>query len=223
MQERYIRNIPSLTEEECLVLKERKVAVIGCGGLGGYIIEYLARTGIGKIVVADGDTFSESNLNRQLLSTEDNLGKSKAKEAEKRIKSINGDIEVTVYECFLTKENAEDIISGCDTVFDALDNIPARKILSGACDELNIPYIYGAIQGWSFQCGAISPKSGIIGLLFPEGTEISDKSVLCFTPAMCAGMQVSLGVKVLLGRDVEYSKVYYFDMLYNEMEIIDFS
>ena len=78
MDARFPRNIPALTEAECQLLQSKNVLVVGCGGLGGYILEYLARIGIGAIRCADGDRFDRSNLNRQLLCTEETLGKPKA-------------------------------------------------------------------------------------------------------------------------------------------------
>ena len=84
MQERYARNIPALSREECELLGKKTVAVIGCGGLGGHIIELLARVGVGTLRVVDGDVFDSTNLNRQLLSREDALGHKKALEAARR-------------------------------------------------------------------------------------------------------------------------------------------
>ena len=85
---RYLRNKNLISHEEQVKLSQMKVAVLGCGGLGGYVIEMLARLGVGKLILVDFDTFDESNLNRQLISTEKNLGSSKVEEAIKRIKLI---------------------------------------------------------------------------------------------------------------------------------------
>ena len=94
MQPRYSRNIPALTEEECTLLHTKKIAVIGCGGLGGHVVELLARIGIGSIRAVDGDVFDVSNLNRQLLSEVALLGTSKAMAAVQRIGSINLDVTI---------------------------------------------------------------------------------------------------------------------------------
>ena len=92
MQARYERNIPSLTEAESELLRTKKVAVIGCGGLGGYIIEQLARLGIGTIRIVDGDVFEESNLNRQLFSDMNVLGKPKTEVSQARVAAVNPDV-----------------------------------------------------------------------------------------------------------------------------------
>lgn len=220
MEPRYARNIPALTEEECLILRNKRVLVVGCGGLGGHIIDQLARIGIGFLRVADGDVFEPSNLNRQLLSRIPLLGVSKAKAAAEHISKINPDIEAEAIEDFMTSQNVHVLTAGCDIVIDALDNIPSRRLLAAACTEDGLPYIYGAIQGWVAQAGISMPGDNLIGKLFPQEVEIQDKSVLSFTPALCASIQVSLCVKLLLGRPVDTGTIYYFDLLNYEFETI---
>ena len=213
---RYSRNIPALSEAECALLHSKTVAVIGCGGLGGYLIEYLARIGVGSIRCVDGDVFEQSNLNRQLLSTVSVLGSSKANAAAARVKEINPDVQLQTYPVFLDKSNAREIISGCDAVLDALDSIDARRILASACAAEEIPYIYGAIAGWVAQAAICMPGENLIEKLYPEDAAIKDKSVLSFTPALCAAMQGSLCVKLLVGKPVETGVLHYADLLYEE-------
>lgn len=220
MQPRYARNIPALTEAECLLLRQKKVLVVGCGGLGGHIIDQLARIGIGSICAVDGDVFDDTNLNRQLLSEVPLIGTGKAKAAAERVRRVNPDVNIASVGAFLTEENALSLLEGCDIVMDALDNIQSRRILASACETAQIPYIYGAIQGWVAQTGISMPGDHLIEKLFPEGVEIRDKSVLSFTPAFCASMQVSLCTKLLLGRPVTSGTVYYYDLLNMEFETI---
>ena len=215
---RYSRNIPALSDAECALLRTKTVAVIGCGGLGGYLIEFLARLGIGSIRCVDGDTFQESNLNRQLLSTVSLLGVNKAEAAADRVKAINPDVQVTAIPVFLDADNAEDLIKDCDAVFDGLDNIHSRRILAQACRSEKIPYIYGAIAGWVAQAAIYMPEDNWIEKLYPEDAIIKDKSALSFTPALCASMQVSLCIRVLSGRTVQTGKLHYADLLYEEYE-----
>lgn len=220
MQERYRRNIPALTEDECLALLSKRILVVGCGGLGGHIIDQLARIGVGTLRVVDGDVFEPSNLNRQLLSSVPLLGDPKAAVAARHIARVNPEITVEAAEEFLTEENADRLVSGCHAVLDALDNIPSRRILAAACEKAGIPYIYGAIQGWVAQAAISMPGDGLIATLFPEDVVIRDKSVLSFTPALCASMQVSLCVRLLTGRPTESGTVLYFDLLNQEFETI---
>ncbi len=212
MEIRYLRNIPALSEAECALLRAKKVAVIGCGGLGGHLIELLARIGIGSIRAVDGDVFEETNLNRQLLSEVPLLGTGKAKAAADRVRRVNPDVETEAVEVFLTESNARQLIAGCDAVLDGLDNIESRKILAAACAEAKIPYIYGAIQGWVAQAAISLPGDHLIEILYPEDTALKDKSVLSFTPALCASLQSALCVKLLTGRAVETGTIYYFDL-----------
>ena len=220
MEKRYIRNVPALSEDECALLRAKKVCVVGCGGLGCHIIEQLARIGIGEIRCVDGDHFEETNLNRQIFSEEDLMGQSKAETAAKRVNAINSSVKVFPFCTYLTEENAVDIIRGCDAVMGGLDSIPTRKILAHACAEEGIPYIYGAISGWVAQAGISLPGDGLIDRLYPKDTALKDKSVLSFTPALCASMQTALCVKLLTDRAVESGVLYYFDLLDQEFEKI---
>ena len=220
MQPRYARNIPALTKEECLLLQEKKVLVVGCGGLGGHIIDQLSRIGVGFLRVCDGDVFEASNLNRQLLSRVPLLGTSKAKAAADHVSKINPDITVEAVEAFMTRQKVHALIKDCDIVLDALDNIPSRRLLAAACSDSGIPYVYGAIQGWVAQAAISMPGDHLIEKLFPQEVEIQDKSVLSFTPALCASVQVSLCVKLLTGRPAETGKIFYYDLLNMEFEEI---
>lgn len=220
MDGRYARNIPALTKSECEALRQKRILVVGCGGLGGHMIDQLARIGVGFLRVVDGDVFEASNLNRQLLSAVPLLGVSKVKAAADHIARVNPDVTVEVVQTFLTEGNAAEILAGCEIVMDALDNIPSRRILAAACEKANIPYIYGAIQGWIAQAAISMPGDHLIDTLYPEEIEITDKSVLSFTPALCASMQTALCVKWLLGRSMETGTVYYFDLLNQEFETI---
>lgn len=220
MEHRYLRNIPALTEAECLTLRKKRVLVVGCGGLGGHIIDQLARLGIGALRVVDGDAFEETNLNRQLLCSIPVLGINKARAATDHISRVNPSVSVEAVDAFLTEDNVRELIAGCDIVLDALDNIPSRRLLASASKRAGIPYVYGAIQGWIAQAGISSPGDGLIEKLFPEDVVIRDKSALSFTSALCAAMQTSLCVKLLVGRPVVTGTVFHFDLLSQEFESI---
>lgn len=220
MEPRYQRNIPALTEAECLLLQNKRVLVVGCGGLGGHIIDLLARIGVGSLRVVDGDVFEETNLNRQLLSRMPLLGVSKARAAAEHVAGVNPDTAVEAVSAFLTEDNVRSLIAGCDIVMDALDNIPSRRILAAACEAADIPYVYGAIQGWVAQAAVSLPGDRLIEKLFPREMVIRDKSVLSFTPALCASLQTALCVKLLTGRPVDTGTVYYMDLLNQEFEAI---
>lgn len=220
MNPRYERNIPALSEEECNTLLGKRVLVVGCGGLGGHLIDMLARIGVGSLRVVDGDVFEPSNLNRQLLSEVPLLGVSKAKAAAAKISRINPEISVEAVDSFLTEKNVRRLLLFCDVVLDGLDNIESRQILAKECERAGIPYIYGAVNGWVAQAAISMPGDHLVEKLYPEGSILKNKSVLSFTPALCASMQISLCVKLLTGRQVETGKLYYFDLLNQEYETI---
>ena len=221
MELRHSRNIPALSREEQALLAGKTVAVIGCGGLGGYLIELLCRVGVGTIRAVDGDVFEQSNLNRQLLSTMDTLGTPKAQAAAERVKAIDPGIRVEARCVYLDEHNARELISGCDAVVDALDSIAARRTLAKACEMLQIPLVFGGISGWVAQAAVSMPGDHLIETIFPEGIELKDRSVLSFTPALCAAMQASLCVRLLAGRPVKTGSISCFDLLNQEFETID--
>lgn len=220
MDNYYERNLPSLSEEECALLHTKRILIAGCGGLGGYLCEFMARIGIGEICAIDGDSFEVSNLNRQMLSTPDRIGSEKSAAAADRIRSINPNVTVHAVHAFLDESNVRGLLQGYDAVLDALDNISSRRLLSAACSELNIPLIYGAVSGWVAQAAISLPNDHLLELLYPENTVLKDKSVLSFTPALCASIQASLCVRLLTGRPVETGTVYYYDLLHQEFERI---
>jgi molybdopterin-synthase adenylyltransferase len=105
--DRYKRNVKTLSEEENDKLKDCKVCVIGCGGLGGYVIEMLGRLGIGHITAVDGDVFDETNLNRQILSDEESLRQNKAEKAKERMKLVNSTIQIKAISEMFTRSNGK--------------------------------------------------------------------------------------------------------------------
>jgi molybdopterin/thiamine biosynthesis adenylyltransferase len=157
LPERYSRNQKTLSTEEQLLLHRSHVAIIGLGGLGGSVLEILSRIGIGKLSIVDGDVFDESNLNRQLLSTIENLGKAKAVVAEERAKSINPAIRIDSHVTFFTSENGAELLQGAQIAVDCLDTIRDRFILEKACLQMNIPMVSAAIGGTYGQATVIAP------------------------------------------------------------------
>ena len=222
IDKRYQRNIPSLSEEDCALLAEKRVCVIGCGGLGGSILEHLARIGVGHITAVDGDVFDESNLNRQILSSEALIGTPKADAAARHIGEINSMIQVHPVNCFLTEENAEELIMGHDLVIDALDSPAARIILSAACTKQGITMIHGAVSGWNGQVAVIRPGSRFMENLYHNAEPDQSPSTLSFTPTIAASIEVAEAVKVLCGRPTQLdSNMLFFDLLTGDFNLFD--
>lgn len=199
IRERHSRNIPALSVQDMEKLAGSKVLVVGCGGLGGNIIEYLARTGVGSLTVVDGDVFEASNLNRQILSTSENLGQKKAMAAAERVKAIDPSIDVTPVCEFLTKENASALMADADLVVDALDNAAARLVLEDAAAEAGLAIVHGAICGWDLQAMLVPPGSGLLHQMYTEDYVPATKTSLPFTPAVCAAIESAVAVRYLCG------------------------
>ncbi len=227
MNGRYSRNAGVVSPKEQQSLSQKSVCVIGCGGLGGGLIENLVRTGVGKLTVVDSDVFDVTNLNRQVLSNETNIGSSKATEAASQMKLINSDVEITPIQAEITKENCRKIIAGHDIVIDAVDNINTRRILEEACETERTILIHGAIGGWSGQVAVVRPGDALISKIYPEveGDTAVDTSAgnISFTASVVSAIQASEVIKVLLGKEEAlYNKLLVIDLLDHEYEIIEF-
>jgi len=202
---RYLRNIGTIGPDGQTKLLQSTVAVVGAGGLGGTIIELLARQGVGRIIIIDNDRFAEQNLNRQLMSTEKNLGKYKTLVAAKRVAQINSAVTVTTFLEKLTRENARRLLKGASVVADGLDNVPSRFAVEIACRSLGIPLVHGTIAGFCGQLTTIFPEDAGLCCIygasdrFPEqGIELKVGNPSA-TPAIVAAWQVQEIVKIITG------------------------
>ncbi len=206
-------------------LQTARVAVAGCGGLGGYIIEMLARIGVGHLTVVDGDVFEESNLNRQLLSETRLLNTSKAEAAKCRIFAINPDVCVTAHHQWLTSDNIQQFLVNHDVIVDALDSISIRMLLQDAAEKLGTPLIHGAIGGWYGQVTVIFPYDRTLNKLYRQSGLTGVEKRLgnpSFTPALVASIQAAETIKLLVGRgELLRNKVLRIDLLDSEFTIID--
>ncbi len=202
---RYIRNIGTIGIEGQLKLLRSTVVVCGAGGLGGTIIELLARQGIGQLVIIDNDKFTENNLNRQIMATEGDLQKSKVKVAAARIKKINSAVTVTAVNKKIDSKNVKKLIKDAGVVIDGLDNLLARRTVADACNKLKIPFVHGAIAGWCGEfmtifpgdkgfdalCGS-SVKENACGMEAQTGNPTA-------TPAVIAAWEVQETIKIITG------------------------
>ena len=201
---RYQRNQNMLSTAEQLLLFRSRIAVIGCGGLGGYVIEELARLGVGRIVAIDPDVFEEHNLNRQLFATPKTLGQPKAEAALERVNEINPAVTVTPVKEAFCRANGHDLLDGVTLVVDALDCISCRLELAETCTEMIIPMVHGAIGGWYGHVATQLPGDTTVQSIYRnwvQGKGI-EKEVgnPAFTPAVVASLQVAEACKIVLGK-----------------------
>lgn len=200
---RYQRNRKTISVKEQLKLFNSHVAVIGCGGLGGYVIEELTRLGIGRITGIDPDVFEEHNLNRQLYSTPENLGKPKVEAAHARVSNINPAVTFIPMKLAFSKLNGFDLLEGVDVVVDALDSIPVRLELAEISAELDAPMVHGAIGGWYGHVATQFPGETTLRKIYnrPANGQGIEKGLgnPSFTPAVVASLQVAEVCKIITG------------------------
>lgn len=200
----FARNLGSLTPVQQQQLHQQRVAVVGCGGLGGYVCEELVRLGVGGLHLFDPDTFAPSNGNRQLGALMATLGRNKAEVAAERAAAIHPWTATSVF--------AEDFRRVTDqgafrvqVVVDCLDGVAARRDLAALCTLWNLPLVHGAVSGWYGQVGVQLPGGRLLDRLYPPrmvATEAAP-SVLACTVALVASLQVAETLKLLLGLSSE--------------------
>ncbi len=199
---RYQRNRETVSLANQLRLFRSCVAVVGAGGLGGYVIEELARLGVGRLVVVDPDLFEEHNLNRQLLSSPCALGRPKADVAAERIREINPAVTVVPLRRTFQAADAGVLLDNVDAAVDGLDSVGCRLELARACRELGVPLVHGAIAGWYGQIATQLPGDDISRHIYGEWAE--DRGIEkalgnpAFTPAVVASLQAAEVCKILL-------------------------
>ncbi len=175
-------------------MRSAKILVVGCGGLGGYVCEYLVRIGVGHIIAADGDVFCESNMNRQLLCTPQTIGRNKAECARERALLLRPDIDFTAVCEYMSTENVAELVSDCDLVIDALDNVESRRLLFDECKRRGVSLVHGAVGERSFQVGVLTPETE-----FPElmPMNVEGERIMAYTPSACASFQCAMAEKIL--------------------------
>lgn len=203
---RYWRNIPALGVEGQLKLLNSRAAVVGAGGLGGYVVEILARLGVGTLIVIDGESFAEDNLNRQLFCRERDLGRMKAAVAAERAGEVNSAVAAIARAEFLGRRNASRLLGKSDVAVDALDRIDARLVLARAAARLGIPLVHGALGGFLGEVSTLFPGSAGLESLYGRGKGRPVRGAEAAlgtpspTPAVVGALQAVEVVKILTGR-----------------------
>jgi len=215
--EKYSRQIilDEIGEKGQSKLRNASVLVVGCGGLGSPVLYYLTAAGIGHLGINDGDTVILSNLNRQILYTQNDIGKKKVDMAKKRLEELNEQLTVTVYGENLDKPLAERIVKDYDVVVDCLDNFETRFILNDACINAKKPLIHAGVNGFDGQLMTVLPGDGpCLRCLFPDGikkTPANQSGVIGPLPGIIGSMQALEAIKQILGLQTNNDGLILFD------------
>lgn len=212
---KYIKQImvPEIGSQGQEKIRNAKIAIIGCGGLGCPTLLYLAATGVGTIGIIDFDTVSITNLHRQILFGNDDVGKKKIEIAKQKINDLHPEVKIISHDLMLNEDNAETILKDYDVVVDGCDNFLTRYVVNDVCAKINKPLVYGSILGFEGQIATFNFKgSKNLRDLFPEPPnaedvpDCSENGVLATVPGIIGTMMANETIKVILDLNVSINK-----------------
>ncbi len=219
--------LPQIGEEGQRRLARSSALIVGVGGLGSPIALYLTAAGVGRIGLVDADTVSESNLQRQVLYVESEVGLPKVEMARRRLVALNSTVEIETYNCRLDESNAEEIIGRYDIVVDGCDNLRTRYLIDSVCGRLKKPYVFGAIGAMSGQVSVFHygecPRS--YAELFPTAEEEATgvAGVVGTTPAVVGSFEANEAIKILAGfGNILSGRLLHIELDSLQISIIDF-
>lgn len=196
-----------LSEEDLRLVRTKKVAIIGIGGTGSMAADLFARSGVSSLKIVDRDYVSITNLHRQVLYTEKDIGEPKVEVAKRRLESVNSDTKVDSIQETFDASNAERILKSVDLVIDGTDNMTTRMIINDACVKHNIPWIHASAIETYGQVKAIIPgKTSCLSCYYPQDLSpqptCAEVGVLSSVPNIISALSWTLGLKILAGKDV---------------------
>ena len=226
-RERYSRHLlmPEVGEAGQLKLMDAKVAVIGAGGLGSPAALYLAAAGVGSLSLVDHDVVDRSNLQRQVLHTDERVGTSKVASARATLEALNPAVHVIEHPVRLTSDNVESLLEGCDVVVDGSDNFPTRYLINDACIRLGLPNVHGAVYRFEGQAAVFWPgytkaPGPCYRCIFPQppppelAPSCAQAGVLGILPGVIGLLQAVETIKLLLEiGDPLVGRMLYYDAL----------
>jgi molybdopterin-synthase adenylyltransferase len=210
-------------------LKNASVLVIGAGGLGCPVLQYLCAAGVGTIGIVDFDKVELHNLHRQILYSSDDIGKPKAETASLKLKAQNPNVNIEVFNLMLNTDNAESIISKFDIIIDGCDNFETRYIVNDTCVQLKKTLVYGSILKWEGQV-AVFNFSGSKNLrdLYPEAPNpedvpsCSEVGVIGVVPGMVGTMMCALALDIILVKFKDINSLHLFNLKNYSLNKISF-
>ena len=198
---RYARQILLFGEGGQKKLKSARVFIAGAGGLGSAIAFYMAAAGFGGVRIVDCDVVELSNLNRQILHAQADLGRAKALSAYDSLAGINPEIEVEAVVERISEENIDDLLQGCDMIMDGMDSFPSRYLLNRAALKRAIPLFHGAISGYQGQATTIIPgRTACLSCLFPHPPPPATAPAIGSTCGVIGSIEVTEAIKYITGK-----------------------
>ena len=181
-------------------LKRSRVVIAGAGGLGSSIAIYLTAAGIGMIRMIDHDQVTLSNLNRQILHWEEDIGRKKVDSARTKLRNLNSAVEIEAIAETITEGNISHFVDGCDVIVDAMDNLPTRYLLNRCAIEKNIPFFHGAVNGFEGRVMTIIPgKTACLRCMYRGPVPQEKFPVIGVAPAVIGSIQATEVIKYLIG------------------------
>jgi len=181
-------------------LKRTRVFIAGAGGLGSPIATYLAAAGVGMIRLADHDRVELSNLNRQVLHWDDDIGRSKVDSATEKLKKLNPEVKVEAIGEMITEANVSRLAAGFDLIVDAMDNLPTRYLLNRTALEMDIPFFHGAVYGFEGRVMTVIPgETACLGCVYRGAIPEEKFPVVGVTPAVIGCIQATEVIKYIVG------------------------
>ncbi|MGM0600735.1 MAG: HesA/MoeB/ThiF family protein [Candidatus Rifleibacteriota bacterium] len=221
--DKQIRFKPIGKQGQKRLLKSR-VGILGAGALGSNIANLLGRAGVGQLVIADYDKVELSNLQRQMIFRENDIGKLKSPTLASHLKNINSKIDIEAFSIKINSQNFTDIFANCDLIFDATDNFSTRFLINKECLALNIPWVHSGVTGASGQSMLIVPgKTACLSCLIPDNQvgenfpDINSEGILAQTVTIIASISTISGIRFLIEKYYD-SSLRYFDAWNHEFK-----
>jgi len=223
-KERYSRQIPLIGVDGQKKLQRSRVLIAGVGGLGCVLALYTVAAGFGKVILVDNGVVELSNLNRQVLYSTNDIGKSKVEVAKSKLEDLNPNVEVIAVKETINEKNAEDLVREADIVLDGLDNWKGRFALNDAIVKLGKPFVHAGVRGWMGQLLVVLPGRGpCLRCVFPAPPRDEGRvEVIGVTPATLALMEVAEAIKLASSCcPPSIGRVFYVDLQRLEVESIE--
>lgn len=230
MDERYLRHtmLGEIGEQGQQRLLEASVLIVGVGGLGSPIALYLAAAGVGRIGLVDADVVSRSNLQRQVLYKESEVGRKKVESARRRLEELNSTVQVETYDMMFDEATAADLVSRYDIVVDGCDNLATRYLIDRCCEELGRPYVYGSIGEFHGQASLFNYEGGMrYRDLYPDEQELLSMprtvtGVVGVLPGIIGCIEAAEVIKIVTGcGETLRNRLYTIDLLTMQSNLLE--